>query len=52
MIDTGAVKRSTAGIGQFQALQRMDKSLSIHKAAEGMVSVKFGIGTTTSIGSA
>ena len=52
MIDTGASKHSTAGYGQFQALQRLDTSVKLDHSTEGMVTVQFGIGTTASIGSA
>ncbi len=52
MIDTGASKHSTAGYGQFQALQRTDKSVKLDETTKGMVTVQFGIGTTSSIGSA
>jgi hypothetical protein len=51
MIDTGAAKRSTAGYGQFQALQRI-VPVNIDYSTKGIVSVQFGIGSTSSIGSA
>jgi hypothetical protein len=50
MIDTGAAKRSTAGYGQFQALQRITP-VDIDYSTKGMVSVQFGIGSTSSMGS-
>ena len=50
MIDTGAAKRSTAGYGQFQALQR-DTGIQIDQSTKGKVNIQFGIGTTSSIGS-
>ena len=50
MIDTGASKRSTAGYGQFLALQKIDK-VQLNESTRGTVSVQFGIGSTSSIGS-
>jgi hypothetical protein len=51
VIDTGASTKSTAGYGQFQALQRtMD--LQLNTSTKGQVTVQFGVGSATSIGSA
>jgi hypothetical protein len=50
MIDTGAAQRSTAGFDQFQALQRIC-DVQIDESTRGMVSIQFGIGSATSIGS-
>lgn len=50
IIDTGASKHSTAGFQQFQAYQRIKPSL-INKTKAGTVTVQFGIGKSTSIGS-
>jgi hypothetical protein len=52
MIDTGASKRSTTGYGQFQAFQKLDTSVHLDTTTQGMVTVQFGIGSTSSIGSA
>ncbi|KAI1003494.1 hypothetical protein K3495_g4718 [Podosphaera aphanis] len=51
MIDTGASKRSTAGYAQFLALQK-DVDIKLDVRARGSVNVQFGIGNTSSIGSA
>jgi hypothetical protein len=51
LIDTGASKHSTAGYEQFQALQRLDKSVTLDKSAHGTVKIQFGIGSTSSMGS-
>ena len=45
IIDTGAAKRSTAGISQFQAFQRLSPGVSINTTSKGKVTVQFGIGT-------
>ena len=50
MIDTGASCKSTAGYGQFQALQAVDRSVSLNTSTKGQVTVQFGIGASTSIG--
>jgi hypothetical protein len=52
MIDTGAAKRSTAGLGQFEALQALNRALCIDRSTEGAVTVQFGIGSSSSVGSA
>jgi hypothetical protein len=51
MIDTGASRKSTAGYGQFQALQNTE-NIALDTSTAGQVNVQFGIGTTSSIGSA
>jgi hypothetical protein len=51
IIDTGASKRLIAGYGQFQALQRTDSSIQLDETTKGMVTIQFGIGTTSLIGS-
>ena len=51
VIDTSASKFSTAGYPQFQALQHENQSLQLDTTIKGQVTVKFGIGTTSSIGS-
>ena len=51
IIDTGASKFSTAGYPQFQALQRLNSSLQLDTSTQGRVTVQFGIGTTSSLGS-
>ena len=50
IIDTGASRKSTAGYGQFQALQAIDKSVSLNTLTKGQVTIQFGIGVSTSIG--
>jgi hypothetical protein len=53
MIDTGAATCSTAGYGQFQAFQRtVTDPVELNTAKKGAVKVQFGIGSTSSIGSA
>jgi hypothetical protein len=49
-VDTGASKKSTAGYGQFQALQRIDQTIRLETSTKGQVSVQFGIGMASSIG--
>jgi hypothetical protein len=51
VIDTGASKYSTAGLGQFQALQRTNGDVKLDETTKGRVTVQFGIGSTSSIGS-
>jgi len=51
IIDTGASRYSTAGYGQFEALQRKDNSIVIDETTKGTVTVKFGIGSASSVGS-
>lgn len=50
MIDTGASTKSTAGYGQFQALQSVDSSVTLDTPTKGQVHVQFGIGAASSIG--
>lgn len=50
MIDTGASKKSTAGYEQFQALQQVDGTIKLDTSTKGQVSVQFGIGMASSIG--
>ena len=50
VIDTGASKFSTAGVGQFEALQRLKHGVVLNKT--DTVNITFGIGSTSSIGSA
>jgi hypothetical protein len=53
MIDTGAATCSTAGYGQFQAFQRtVTDPVELNTAKKGAVKVQFGIGSTSSLGSA
>ena len=51
VIDTGASEVSTAGYGQFQALQRSDQTVKLNTATKGAVTIKFGIGISSCIGS-
>ena len=50
MIDTGASMKSTVGYGQYQAYNSIHDS-PISEIRKGEVKIKFGIGTTSSIGS-
>ena len=49
IIDIGASRKSIAGYGQFQALQAVDKSVSLDISIKGQVTVQFGIGAFTFI---
>ena len=51
MIDTGASRRSTAGLGQYKAYKRIVKDANIDTTQAGAINVQFGIGSTPSIGS-
>jgi hypothetical protein len=50
IIDTGASTKSTAGYGQFQALQSIDHDVKLNTSTKGQVNIQFGIGSTSSIG--
>ena len=50
IIDTGASKYSTAGYPQFEALQHDTPSLQLDTSTKGTVTVQFGIGTTSCLG--
>jgi hypothetical protein len=52
MIDTGASRKSTGGYGQFLALQRSNKTVTLDITTKGQVNIQFGIGNATSIGTA
>jgi hypothetical protein len=54
VVDTGASKKSTAGYGQFWALQQSNPAmeLELDTSTKGQVTVQFGIGSTSSIGTA
>jgi hypothetical protein len=52
IINTGATKRSTAGLSQFKAFQRLSPDITIDRTSEGKVIVQFRIRTTSSLGSA
>ena len=49
LIDSGAATRSTGGIGQLKALQRI-LSVEVDKTTAGSTNLVFGIGSTSSIG--
>ena len=51
MIDTGASTKSTAGEGQFQALQKLDPKVQLDTSTKGQVKIQFGIGLASSVGS-
>jgi hypothetical protein len=50
IIDTEALRRSTAGWGQYLAYQKVQKT-SIDITTVGAINVQFGIGSTASVGS-
>ncbi|RAL61913.1 hypothetical protein DID88_002402 [Monilinia fructigena] len=50
MIDTGAAQRSTVGYNQYLAWKKIE-DVEYDKTTAGQVTVQFGIGATTSIGS-
>jgi hypothetical protein len=52
VVDTGASKKSTAGYGQFRALQQSNPAVELDTSTKGQVTVQFGIGSTSSIGTA
>jgi hypothetical protein len=39
IVDTGALKRSTAGRGQFLAYQKLDTSVQLDTTTQGIVNV-------------
>jgi hypothetical protein len=49
LVNCGAARRSTAGIGQFTALQRLDDSIQLDKSTAGS-KIQFGIGSTSTMG--
>src|SRR5438045_3800357 len=51
MVDTGAARWSTAGQDQFYALQKI-RDIKLNKTRAGQAKIHFGIGVTTSIGTA
>lgn len=52
IVDTGAAVKSTAGYSQFQALQQSESDLKaeLDTSTKGGVTVQFGVGSATSIG--
>jgi hypothetical protein len=54
VINTGASTKSTTGLGQFQALQRTAPAmeLELDTSTRGQVTVQFGVGSATLIGTA
>ena len=50
LIDSGAATRSTGGIGQLKALQKIISSAKLDKTTAGSANFIFGIGSTSSIG--
>lgn len=50
LIDSGASTKSTGGIGQFKALQKIDDSIKIDYSTAGSANFTFGIGSTASLG--
>ena len=50
IIDTRASKHSIAGYSQFLTLQKINK-VQLNKSIRGIVSIQFGIGSTSSISS-
>ena len=52
MIDTGAARASTAGFGQYLAYKEtVDSTATLDTSDAGAIKVKFGIGSTSSVGS-
>jgi hypothetical protein len=51
LVDTGAAVRSTAGLNQFQALQRVQR-VPLNTSTAGQAKIMFGIGETSSLGTA
>jgi hypothetical protein len=51
MIDTGASQRSTVGYDQYLAYTTTIADAPMDKTTEGDINIKFGIGSTSSIGS-
>jgi hypothetical protein len=49
LVDCGAAGRSTGGMGQFKALQRISNNLALNKKTIGS-SIKFGIGNILTLG--
>lgn len=49
MVDIGAVEKTTYGLGQFVALQRLQKA-KLNRSHTGKAKILFGIGKTVSIG--
>ena len=49
IIDIGASRKSTAGYGQFQALQTADSSVKLNTSIKGQVNIQFRIGTISLI---
>src|SRR5438045_9219110 len=50
MIDTGASQKSTAGHGQLMALRATNMAIQMDTLTKGQVSIQFGIGIATLIG--
>jgi hypothetical protein len=48
LMNCGAARRSTAGIGQFTALQRLDDSIQLDKSIVGS-KIQFGIGSISTM---
>lgn len=50
LIDSGASTRSTDGIGQWEALQRLNDSIQLDRTTAGLAHFNFEIGSTAFIG--
>lgn len=50
LIDIGAARKSTAGYLQCQALMDSNREVTLDKSTAGRHTVKFGVGTATSLG--
>lgn len=50
LIDSGAAARSTGGIGQLEALQRLDDSMKLDKSTARVYNFIFGLGKTNLVG--
>ena len=51
LIDSNAATRSTDGIGQLKALQKIDDTIQLNQSTAGSANFVFGIGSIGSIGS-
>jgi hypothetical protein len=50
IVDTDAFKKSTTSYKQFQALQHVNQTIRLNTLTKGQVSIQFGIGIASSIG--
>ena len=50
LVDSGASTKSTGGLGQLKALQRVDSTIKMDNSTAGSADFTFGIGSTASLG--